>query len=64
MLTIFFLFKTTSLFQGLLKIMDFSSVALVIKKLLDILDFFYTLKTFYRPVPYPLSKKKNVQKNP
>ena len=39
----------------------FRSVALVIKKLWAILDFFlYKLQTFYRPVPYPMrNKKKN-----
>ena len=29
----------------------FRSAALAIKKLWAILDFFYTLRTFYRPVP-------------
>ena len=24
--------------------------------------FFYTLQTFYRPVPYPMRKKKNYKK--
>ena len=50
---------STSIFQGLLKNIVFLSVALVIKKLLAILDFlFYTLQTFYRPVLYPMRKKK------
>ena len=26
--------------------------------------FFYTLRTFYHPVPYPMHKKKNFTKNP
>ena len=33
------------------------------KKLWAILDFFYTLRTFYRPAPYPMHKKK-YKKNP
>ena len=60
-----FLFKSgthvsTPIFQGLFKNIVFRSVALVIKKLWAILDFFYT-PDFYRPVPYPTHKTK--QKN-
>ena len=51
---------STSIFQGLLKNIVVRSVALVIKKLWAILDFFYTPQTFYRPVPYPMHK--NLQK--
>ena len=53
---------STPIFQGLFKNIVFRSVALVIKKLWAILDFFYTLQTFYRPVPYPMRKKKNYKK--
>ena len=53
---------STSIFQGLFKNIVFGSVALVIKKLWDILDFFYTLRTFNRPVPFPMHIKK-LQKN-
>ena len=43
---------STSIFQGLLKNIVFSSVALVVKKLWAILDFFfYTDRTCYRPIP-------------
>ena len=49
---------STPFFQGLSKNIVFRSVALVIKKLWAILDFFNTLQTFYRPVPYPMRKKK------
>ena len=51
---------STSNFQGLFKNIVFRSVALVIKKLWAILDFFYTLRTFYRPVPYPMHKKSSL----
>ena len=51
---------STPIFQGLFKNIVFRSVALVIKKLWAI--FFYTLQTIYRPVPYPLRKKKNYKK--
>ena len=47
-----------SIFQGLFKKIVFRSVALVKKKLWAILDFFYTDRTFYRPVPYPICMKK------
>ena len=43
---------STPIFQGLFKNIVFRSVALVIEKLCAFLDFFYTLRTFYRPVPY------------
>ena len=36
------------------------SKILVIKKLWSILDFFYTLQTFKRPVPYHMLRKKNL----
>ena len=49
-------------FQGLFKNIVFRSVALVIKKLWAILEIFYTLRTFYRPAPYPMHKK--ITKNP
>ena len=55
---------STPIFQGLLKNIVFRSVALVIKKLRAILDFFYTLRTFYRPVPNPMHEKKKLQKKP
>ena len=51
---------STPIFLGLFKNIVFRSVALVIKKLWAI--FFYTLQTIYRPVPYPLRKKKNYKK--
>jgi len=35
----------------------FRSVALFTKKLWAILDFFFTDRTFFRPVPYPVNKK-------
>ena len=50
-------------FSRVFKNIVFRSVALVIKKFWGILDFFYTLRTFYRPVPYPVHKK-NTNKNP
>ena len=53
---------STPIFLGLFKDIVFRSVALVIKKLWAFLDFFYTLQTFYRPVPYPMRKKKKLQK--
>ena len=53
---------STPIFQGLFKNIVFRSVAVVIKKLWAILDFFYTLQTFHRPVPYPMRKKKNNKK--
>ena len=40
----------------------FRSVALVRKKLWAILDFFPTDRTFFRPMPYPVNKKNNIQK--
>ena len=33
----------------------YRSVALVTKKLWAILDFFFTDRTFFRPVPYPIN---------
>ena len=48
---------STCIFHGLFKNIVFRSVVLVIKKLCAILDFFYT-HSFYRPVPYPMNKKK------
>ena len=53
---------STPIFQGLFKNIVFRSVALVMKKLWAILDFFYTLQTFYPPVPYPMRKKKKIIK--
>ena len=54
---------STSIFEVLFKNIDFRSVALVIKKVMGYFRFlFYTLQTFYRPVPYPMHKKK-IQKN-
>ena len=41
----------------------FLSVALVTKKLWAILDFFSQTRLFFRPVPYPINKKK-FTKNP
>ena len=41
----------------------FLSVALVKKKLWAILDFFSQTRLFFRPVPYPINKKK-ITKNP
>ena len=49
---------STSICQGLFNNIVFRSVASVIKELWAILDFFFTLQTFYRPVPYPMRKKK------
>ena len=54
---------STPIFQGRFKNIVFRSVALVIKKLWAFLDFFYTLQTFYRPVPYPMRKKKVTKKS-
>ncbi len=39
-------------------------VALVTNKLRAILDFFYTDRTFYRPVPYPMHQKNVFTKKP
>ena len=52
-----------SIFQGIFKNIVFRSVALVIKRLWAILDFFYILQTFYHPVPYPLHKKEIYKKS-
>ena len=41
----------------------FLSVALVTKKLWAILDFFSQTRLFFRPVPYPINKKK-ITRNP
>ena len=52
-------------FQGLLKNIVFRSVALVTEKLWAILDFFFTDRTFFRPVSYPINLEKYVlTKNP
>jgi len=52
-------------FYGLLKNIVFRSVAFVAKKLWAILDFFFTDRTFFHPVPYPINFKTNVfTKNP
>jgi len=50
---------STCIFQGLKNIV-FRSVALVTKKLWDILDFFFTDQTFFPPciLPYKLERKK------
>ena len=54
---------STSIFQGLFKKKVFISVALVIKKLWAIYEFvLHALRTFYRPVPYPIHKKKMYKK--
>ena len=55
---------STPIFQGLFKNIVFRSLALVINKLLAILDFFCTLKTFTTLNPTLCRKKKNLQKNP
>ena len=52
----------TFIFQGLFKNINFRSVAWLQKKLWAILDFLYTDRTFYSPVPYPMHKK--ITKNP
>ena len=71
MLKIFFFVKnkyqsvthvSTPIFQGLFKNIVFRSVALVIKKLWAILDFFYKLLPFYHPVPCPTCKEKKITK--
>ena len=49
---------STCIFQGLFKNIVLRSVALVTKKLWAILDFFFTDRTFFRPVPYPINLKK------
>ena len=48
---------STPIFQGLFKIIIFRSVALVTKNLWAILVFFYTDRTFYRPVPSRMHSK-------
>ena len=53
---------STPIFQGLFKNIVFRSIALVIKMFWAILDFFYTLRTFYRPVPYPMQQQQKIQK--
>ena len=50
-------YVSTFIFQGLFKNRVFRSVALVIKKLWAIIDFYYTLRTFYHPLPHPMHKK-------
>ena len=53
---------STSIFPQLLENINFRSVVLVTKKFGAILDFFFTDRTFYRPLPYPMNKKND--KNP
>ena len=53
---------STPIFRGLFKNIVFRSVALFIKKLWAILNFFNTLQTFHHPVPYLMRKKKNYKK--
>ena len=50
-------------FKGFFKNVVFSSVALVIKKLWAILDFFFTHRTFYLPVSYPMHNKNFYKKS-
>ena len=71
MLKIFFFVKnkyqsvtnvSTFIFQGLFKNIVFRSVALVIKKLLAILDFFLHTPDFLPPCTLPYAKKKICKK--
>ena len=45
---------SSSIFKGFFKTLISRSVALVTKKLWAIIVFFYTDRTFYRPVYYPM----------
>ena len=58
-----FLHVSTPIFQGIFKNIVFRSVALFIKKLWAILDFFVHTPDVLTPhVPYPMHKKKNYKK--
>ena len=53
---------STPIFQGLFKNIVFRSVALVIKKLWAILDFFLHTPDFLLPCTLPYAKKKKIYK--